>query len=182
MAGNRFLDEREAYRILAEGEYGFLSLVTPEGGPYGIPLNYVWLPEERCVFFHCAKSGRKLDCIRARPEVCFTVVGPARVIPERYNTRYESAVFTGTASIVTDPAEKREKLDLLARRFSPGDPRREEVVEKYLPAVCICKLACARQAPNGTREIKTGGRKAASRFSHVIRTLSGRLRRFGGPG
>ena len=141
MAGNRFLDEREAYCILAEGEYGFLSLVTPEGGPYGIPLNYVWLPEERCVFFHCAKSGRKLDCIRARPEVCFTVVGPARVIPERYNTRYESAVFTGTASIVTDPAEKREKLDLLARRFSPGDPRREEVVEKYLPAVCICKLA-----------------------------------------
>ena len=91
MAENRFLDEREAYRILAEGEYGFLSLVTPEGGPYGIPLNYVWLPEERCVFFHCAKSGRKLDYIRARQEVCFTVVGPARVIPERYNTRYESA-------------------------------------------------------------------------------------------
>ena len=48
--------------------------------------------------------------------------GPARVIPERYNTRYESAVFTGTASIVTDPAEKREKLDLLARRFFPGRP------------------------------------------------------------
>ena len=115
--------------------------MTPEGGPYGIPLNYVWLPEERCIFFHCAKSGRKLDCIRARQEVCFTVVGQARVIPERYNTRYESAVFTGTASIVTDPAEKREKLDLLARRYSPGDPRREEVVEKYLPAVCICKLA-----------------------------------------
>lgn len=37
MAENRFLDEREAYRILAEGEYGFLSLVTPEGGPYGHP-------------------------------------------------------------------------------------------------------------------------------------------------
>ena len=57
MAGNRFLDEREAYRILAEGEYGFLSLVTPEGGPYGIPLNYVWLPEERCVFFTARKAG-----------------------------------------------------------------------------------------------------------------------------
>ena len=40
---DRLLDEKRAFEILKEGEYGVLSMQTEDGkGAYGIPLSYVW--------------------------------------------------------------------------------------------------------------------------------------------
>jgi nitroimidazol reductase NimA-like FMN-containing flavoprotein (pyridoxamine 5'-phosphate oxidase superfamily) len=39
------------------------------------------------------------------------------VLPARLTTLYESAIAFGRASLVTDPAEKRLALELLAVRF-----------------------------------------------------------------
>ena len=39
---NRLMPEDKAYQLLQEGEYGVMSMITPEGMPYGIPINYVW--------------------------------------------------------------------------------------------------------------------------------------------
>ena len=40
---DRTLDEKRAFEILKEGEYGILSMQSEDGqGAYGIPLSYVW--------------------------------------------------------------------------------------------------------------------------------------------
>lgn len=59
---DRLLEEDRAYALLREGEYGVLSMTTPTGGAYGIPLNFVWDRQEN-IYIHCAPRGRKLDCI-----------------------------------------------------------------------------------------------------------------------
>ena len=40
---DRLLDENLADELVRKGEYGVLSMVTPEGEGYGIPVNYVWM-------------------------------------------------------------------------------------------------------------------------------------------
>ena len=40
---DRLLDQPEATELLRRGEYGILCMQRPEGGGYGVPLNYVCL-------------------------------------------------------------------------------------------------------------------------------------------
>ena len=43
------MPEDKAYQLLQEGEYGVMSMITPEGMPYGIPINYVWMEMIACI-------------------------------------------------------------------------------------------------------------------------------------
>ena len=66
---DRLLTAEEAYTLLKEGEYGVLSMITPEGTPYGVPVNYVW-DGDGAIYIHCASDGRKLNCIHGLQKHC----------------------------------------------------------------------------------------------------------------
>ncbi|RXI46454.1 pyridoxamine 5'-phosphate oxidase [Clostridium tetani] len=55
----RSINISEAMEMLNEGQYGVLSVITNEGYPYGVPINYVYM--DNCIYFHCAIEGYKLD-------------------------------------------------------------------------------------------------------------------------
>ena len=61
---------REMEEILQDEVLGYLG-VSDRGKPYVIPLNYSYVNGR--IIFHCALEGKKLDCIWANPNVCFTV-------------------------------------------------------------------------------------------------------------
>ena len=72
MHEHEFIESREEMEtFLREEELGYLGLTDQDGRPYVVPLNYSY--HDGKVLFHCAREGRKLDCIRANPNVCFTV-------------------------------------------------------------------------------------------------------------
>ena len=48
---DRLLDQPEATELLRRGEYGILCMQRPEGGGYGVPLNYVW-DEADAIYIH----------------------------------------------------------------------------------------------------------------------------------
>ena len=58
--------------------------------PYTVPLSYVYDGEK--IFFHCAKTGHKLDAIRRESKVSFCVVDADQVIPAEYTTYYLSLI------------------------------------------------------------------------------------------
>lgn len=83
--------------------------------PYVVPMNFV--RRGRCLYFHAARSGRKIDCIRRNPRVCFEADQPGAVIssdtPCRWTQRYESVIGFGQALLIDDSREKAEVLALL---------------------------------------------------------------------
>lgn len=116
---DRLLSEEAAMRILQDGEYGVLSLVTPEGTPYGVPLTYALEQGERLsLYIHCARDGRKLDCLKAGTAAHFVVVGATRVVPQRFSIEYESVMLEGTLREVTDEEEKLHGLLRIAGKYS----------------------------------------------------------------
>jgi uncharacterized protein len=138
---NREITNEEALDILRAGKYGVLSTVSAQGQPYGVPVNYFYLEQDNCIFFHCARVGKKLDNIAANDRVSFVVIGYEAVVPERFITHYESVVVTGRASLVHDDEEKRARLIQLCERFAPEAlERRESVIRQYWKAVDICKI------------------------------------------
>lgn len=124
---DRLLDEEDARRLLAGGEYGVLSLVDGQDA-YGIPVSYVWDGQER-IYVHCAPEGKKLRCIRQNGRFSFCVVGRTNVLPGEFTTEYESVVACGTASAEITDDEKRKALELIVGKYSP---QYRELGMKYL--------------------------------------------------
>ena len=78
------------------------------------------------LYLHCAVEGHKLENIAHEERVSFCAVASATVSPAELSTFYESAIAFGRAALVTDPAEKRRVLELLAVRFCGTVPPEAE--------------------------------------------------------
>ena len=114
---DRQLSAEDTMALLEQGEYGILSTVCGDGTPYGVPVSYVCF--NNCIYFHCAKNaGLKLENIRNRADVCFTVVGKTELLPAKFSTRYESAIVFGKARLLEESAKKEPLLKLI-EKYSP---------------------------------------------------------------
>lgn len=89
----RDANPEKGLEALDQCEYMVLAMTDGEGKPYCIPLNGVRAGEK--IYFHCAKAGEKVDCLRTHPQVCLTAVGHQRVIQAIYETEYQCAVVRG---------------------------------------------------------------------------------------
>lgn len=111
-----------ALEVFDRAPYVTVSMVRPDGTPYGVPLSLV-RADELTFYFHCADEGEKLDCLSCCPEVWLSAV--SRCSPRfeeetcNYTEYYHSAMAVGRAGKVTDPEEKIAALRLLCQRFLP---------------------------------------------------------------
>ena len=55
------IPEAECIQILKEQPRGVLSMLGDDDYPYGIPMDHWHCEENGRLYFHCAKTGHKLD-------------------------------------------------------------------------------------------------------------------------
>lgn len=109
------ISTEQAIEILKRCSYGVLSLVGENGYGYGVPLNYVYVDNK--IYFHSAKRGYKLDSIKCNNKVSFCVVGKAEILPDKFDTKYESVIAFGKAEEV-DGDEKYFALMEMIKKYS----------------------------------------------------------------
>lgn len=108
---DREIFNKKLEEILLDGEYGTLSTISENGYPYIVPLNYVYY--DKCIYFHCAKEGHKLEDIKQNNKVSFCVVTDTEILPSRFSTKYKSVIAFGTASEVTDNLKENVLIQLI---------------------------------------------------------------------
>ena len=59
--------------VLTNEWRGVLSVLGDNDYPYGVPMNFFYDENDNAIYFHCAKSGHKLDAINKHPKCSFTV-------------------------------------------------------------------------------------------------------------
>ena len=105
MTSRTFVESRDEMEdLLCEESVGYLGL-SMDGQPYVVPLNYAYV--ENKILFHCALEGKKLDCIRANPQVCLNlnstpsggevviIEGHAEIVEEADLGRHQVGAFRG---------------------------------------------------------------------------------------
>ena len=112
---DRAITEEEALALLIKAEYGVLSTVTKTGKPYGVPLNFCVM--DRCIYFHCAVEGQKIDNIKHNKSVSFCAVGNTEILPDKFGTKYESVIVSGEVEEVLD-MNKQLALEGLLHKYS----------------------------------------------------------------
>jgi uncharacterized protein len=147
---DRALTDDQAREILARAEHGVLATVGAEGWPYAVPVNHVLSGE--VLYIHSAVEGHKLENIAHDERVCFCAVADARVLPAKLSTLYESALVFGRAALVTDAAEKRRALELLAVRFCGAlSPEAEEAIANSFSRTAVVRIRLERIAGKAHR-------------------------------
>ena len=130
------LSDEEVERILREGRTLVLAVHGDDGYPYAVPLNYVY--HDGKIFVHCAKSGHKLDAIKADSKISFTVIERDDVVPEKLATYYRSVIAFGQARILTDADEKRHAAEVLGLHYyNVPEAVQKEIERTWNALVCI---------------------------------------------
>lgn len=134
------LDREETIAVLERGTSGVLALYGDDGYPYAVPLSYVYDREK--IYFHCAKSGHKLDAIRREEKASFCVIGQDQIVPEEYTTYFRSVIVFGRIHILEDEREKREAIERLALKYAPDSTAesREEAIQREWAPLCMLEM------------------------------------------
>jgi len=154
MPPRKFDESREEMEsILREETLGYLGL-SMEGMPYVVPLNYGYV--EGKILIHCALMGKKLDYLKANPQVCFTVgrqSGQVRRHPggATCHVDNDSVICYGTARIVEDAEERRQILNTFNHHLQPDAPEitPEDASKCYAVEIKLTEMTGRQQRRGG---------------------------------
>ena len=134
------LSREDCEAILKEGTSGVLALLGDGDYPYAVPLSYVY--EDGKIYFHCAKTGHKLDAIRRQEKASFCVIGQDQILPEKFTTCFSSVIVFGKVRILEEEGEIRSAVAKLAEKYSPQESEEavQKEIEKEYPALCMLEL------------------------------------------
>ena len=79
----------ECKKVLKEEKRAAFSVIGDEGYPYTIPINFYYDEADNIIYFHGAKEGHKMDCLKQRDKASFCVMDKG---------------FRKDGEIVSDPA------------------------------------------------------------------------------
>lgn len=147
----QLLPQEEALAILTRASSGVLAAAGDGGYPYAVPLSFVY--REGKLYFHCAKSGHKLDALRRCPKASFCVVDQDQVVPEKYTTLYRSVVAFGTVRILTEEAEIRRAAACLGEKYNPGGEGLQQEIDREFPALCMLEFTIEHLTGKEGREL-----------------------------
>lgn len=132
------LNEQATKEILNNATNGVLSLVDSDGEPYGVPISYAY-DGDKCIYFHSAVKGHKIECIEADSRCSFCVVGQDAIMPDEFTTYFRSVIVKGTVHAVTARDEMMKGLLLMCEKYSPGvNPDAE--ISKCIGHVAVLRL------------------------------------------
>ncbi len=125
--------------VIDRAQFGVLSYLDPEGSVYSVPLSIARIDQK--LYFHSAKSGRKVESFRDGLPVCVVfaadVAVPQLFTPEElddlgrdranasrltsraFTTEYASAIVNGRLHRVQEAELWREALRAICRKYTP---------------------------------------------------------------
>ena len=131
-------DEAEIQEILEKGLVCRLGLYDGQY-PYVVPLNYGY--RNGCMYFHCAREGKKTDILKKNDRVCIEVDIDFRIVqgetPCRWTAKYRSVIGFGRARIIDDEREKKAGLDVIMAHYG-GQGGEYDV--KSLQRTCVIEV------------------------------------------
>jgi nitroimidazol reductase NimA-like FMN-containing flavoprotein (pyridoxamine 5'-phosphate oxidase superfamily) len=107
-------------RLLGETEYVTLAM-SKDNQPYLVSLSIGYDGERNCVYFHCAREGKKLDYLRANDAVWGQALRDYGYKQEECSHVYATVQFYGRVRFLEGKEEKLHAFRVMARQLD-DDP------------------------------------------------------------
>lgn len=141
---NRAMTSEEALEVFDRAPYVTLSMIRPDGTPYGLPLSIV-RKDHLTFYFHCACEGEKIDCLQRNHVISMSAVSKCSPVFEEekknFTEHYKSAIALGIVEEVENDDEKIEALRMLCQRFLPKYMNNfEEAISRSLHRAKVMRI------------------------------------------
>lgn len=125
----QLLSTDDTIAVLKRCTNGVLACSGDEDYPYAVPLSYVY--HDHKIYFHCAKTGHKIDAMTKNPKVSFAVIDEDKIVSAEYTSYFRSVILFGIARI-TEGKEWVKGFEALVEKYSgdrPAEEKNKEITE-----------------------------------------------------
>jgi nitroimidazol reductase NimA-like FMN-containing flavoprotein (pyridoxamine 5'-phosphate oxidase superfamily) len=118
---DRQIDSRAEIDAIINGSDVCRLALAVADEPYLVPVSFGY--DGKCIYFHTAKAGRKIDCIAANNRVCFEVERNVRLVTHErkactWSFSFESVIGYGTVHELDTAERKAEGLNHIMEHYS----------------------------------------------------------------
>jgi nitroimidazol reductase NimA-like FMN-containing flavoprotein (pyridoxamine 5'-phosphate oxidase superfamily) len=133
-------DTTEMKRILKAAKYVTVALCM-DNEPYLATLSHGYDEEKNCLYFHCAKEGKKVEILHANNRVWGQALVDRGYVQGACDHLYATTQFKGRVTFVDDIVEKEHALKLMVESL---DDNPEELVKKQLLPQSVQRVKIGR--------------------------------------
>ncbi len=130
----------EMVSILQHAQYVTVAMCA-NNEPYLVSLTHAYEKERNCIYFHCAKEGKKIDILSANNVVWGQALIDGGYVQGECSYLYASVHFKGKVTFVKDPKEKEHALTIMIRAL---DNNPAQVIQKQISAKSIADVNIGR--------------------------------------
>ena len=136
------ISTEECLQILKEQPRGVLSVLGDDDYPYGIPLDHWYCEENGKLYFHCAKTGHKLDAIRKHDKVSYCVYDQGFRKDGDWALNIRSVVVFCRARIVDDAEDDLKQTIAigLCKKFTDDEAFLQKELTNAMPRAAFLEL------------------------------------------
>lgn len=146
---NKQISMEECIELLKKETRGVLSVLGDGDYPYGMPMNHWYNEEDGKIYFHCGKSGHRLDALRICNKVSFCTYDSGYCEDGGWALHVKSVIVFGTMEIIDDMDTIADIARKLSYKFTQDEEYIRTEIEKYAKATLLLQLTpehvCGKQ-------------------------------------
>ena len=137
---NKQLTTEECVHILKTEKRGVLSVIGDNDYPYGMPMNHFYNEEDGKIYFHCGKTGHRLDALKKDNKVSFCAYDEGYRNQGKWALNVKSVIVFGRMEIVDDMDKIVNITTKLSHKFTQDDEYIKAEIENYAKATLLLEL------------------------------------------
>lgn len=110
--------------------------------PYLVTMDYAFDEQEMCFYFHCARTGKKIDYILANSAVWGQILEDDGYILSECSHAYKSVHFKGQVEFLEEISQKKEILSFMIDQFeqNPEPVKTRFITDSSMENVRVGKI------------------------------------------
>lgn len=137
---NKQLPAAECAALLTKETRGVLCVNGDDGYPYGMPMNHFYNPEDGCIYFHCGRSGHRLDSLKRSSKASFCVCEQGYKAHGDWAYQVRSVIVFGEVQIIDDMDAVCHIARKLSYKFTQDEAYIQNEIDQYAKATILLKL------------------------------------------
>lgn len=146
---NKQISMEECIELLKKETRGVLSVLGDGDYPYGMPMNHWYNEEDGKIYFHCGKSGHRLDALRKCNKVSFCTYDSGYREEGDWALHVKSVIVFGRVEVIDDMDAIIDITRKLSYKFTQDEDYIRTEIEKYAKATLLLQLTpehiCGKQ-------------------------------------
>ena len=132
------LSQEKCEELLQTMPRGVLALLGDDGYPYTVPMDFVYADGK--IYFHCARTGHKIDAIQNYDKASFCVMDEGFRREGEWALNISSVIVFGRIRIVEEHEKVMHYVRLLGLKYHPDAESVEKELQKTENRVCCLEL------------------------------------------